>query len=125
MRYRIIKRGNPSNPAAPKKQYAITVNAGKFTLRHLSKEIARRSSLTRSDIESVLNTLVDVLPIFLKIGGSVKLGDFGTLRVAPLSEGVDEDKEFTVGNIKGVKVVFTPGVELKKTLADITFEEEK
>jgi predicted histone-like DNA-binding protein len=125
MKYRIVRRGNPSNPAAPKKKYANAVNAGKFTLKDFAKEIAGRSSLTRGDIENVLNNLVDVLPTLLKLGLSIKLGDFGTLRVVPLSEGVDEEKEFTVANIKGVKVIFTPGVELKRSLEDITFEEEK
>jgi predicted histone-like DNA-binding protein len=125
MKYRIIRRGNPANPAAPKKQYASAVNAGKFTLKNFAKEIAGRSSLTRGDIENVLNNFVDVLPTFLKLGVSVKLGDFGTLRVIPVSEGVEEDKAFTVANIKGAKVIFTPGVELKKSLEDITFEEEK
>jgi predicted histone-like DNA-binding protein len=125
MKYRVIKRDNPANPAAPKKQYASAVNAGKFTLKDISKEIAGRSSLTRGDIESTLNNCVDVVPTFLKLGLSVKLGGLGTLRVIPLSEGVDEDKEFTVANIKGSKIVFTPSVELKKSLEDITFEEEK
>jgi predicted histone-like DNA-binding protein len=125
MKYRVIKRGNPANPAAPKKQYASAVNAGKFTLKNLSKEIAGRSSLTRGDIENTLNNCVDIVPTFLKLGLSVQLGGLGTFRVIPLSEGVDEDKEFTVANIKGSKIVFTPGTELKKSLEDIVFEEEK
>jgi predicted histone-like DNA-binding protein len=125
MKYKIVRKGNPSNPAAPKKKYASAVNAGRFTLKNFSKEIAGRSSLTRGDIENVLNNFVEVLPTFLKLGMSISLGDFGTLRLATISEGVDEDKEFTVANIKGVKVIFTPGVELKKSLEDITFEEEK
>jgi predicted histone-like DNA-binding protein len=125
MKYRIVRKGNPSNPEAPKKKYASAVNTGKFTLKNFSKEIAGRSSLTRGDIENVLNNFVEVLPTFLKLGMSISLGDLGALRLATLSEGVDEDKEFTVANIKGVKVIFTPGVELKKSLENITFEEEK
>jgi hypothetical protein len=73
----------------------------------------------------VLNNFVDELPTFLKLGLSIKLGGLGILRLIPLSEGVDEDKEFTVANIKGTKVIFTPGVEFKESLKDITFEELK
>ncbi|MDR1340648.1 MAG: DNA-binding protein, partial [Prevotellaceae bacterium] len=89
------------------------------------KEIAGRSSLTRGDIENVLNNFLDVLPTFLKLGLSVKLGEFGTMRLSIISEGVDEDQQFTVNSIKGVKVIFTPGVEFKNSLRDIKFEEDK
>jgi predicted histone-like DNA-binding protein len=73
----------------------------------------------------VLNNLIEILPVFLKIGMSIQLGDFGTLRLSLASEGVNEDEEFTVANIKGVRVIFVPGKELKNALKDITFEEQK
>jgi predicted histone-like DNA-binding protein len=125
MKYKIVKRGNPGNPAAPKKQYANAVNTGRFTIRDFAKEIAGRSSLTRGDIENVLNNFVDELPVFLKLGQSVQLGGFGTLRLTLVSEGVDEDKSFGADDIKGTRVIFTPGVELKSSLKDIKFEESK
>jgi predicted histone-like DNA-binding protein len=125
MKFKVVKKGNPGNPAAPKKKYANAVNAGKFDIKNFAKEIAGRSSLTRGDIENVLNNFIEELPTFLKLGLSVKLGEFGTLRLSTISEGVDEDKEFSASNIKGVKVIFTPGVELKESLKNITFEELK
>jgi predicted histone-like DNA-binding protein len=125
MKYRVILKGNPNNPQAPKKKYANPVNAGKFTLKDLAREIAGRSSLTVGDVESVLTNFVEVLPLFLKLGLSIKLGDFGTLRLTLSSEGVDEDKEYTVAHIKGVRVVFTPSPEFKESLKNTTFEEEK
>jgi predicted histone-like DNA-binding protein len=91
-------------------------------VRDFAKEIAGRSSLTRGDIENVLNNFLDELPTFLKIGMSVKLGEFGTLRLTLSSEGTPSKEEFTAAKIKGVKVVFTPGAELKKSLADTTYE---
>ncbi|MDR1348520.1 MAG: HU family DNA-binding protein [Prevotellaceae bacterium] len=125
MKYKVVEKGNPSNPAAPKKQYANAVNAGKFTIRDFAKEIAGRSSLTRGDIENVLNNFIDELPTFLKLGLSVKLGEFGTLRLSIVSEGVEADKPFTADSIKGTKVIFTPGVELKDSLKDVRFEENR
>ncbi|MDR3261657.1 MAG: HU family DNA-binding protein [Tannerella sp.] len=125
MKYRVIQRGNPQNPTGPKKKYASPVNAGKLTLSDFAKEIAGRSSLTRGDIENVLINFLDELPTFLKIGMSVRLGGFGTLRLSLSSEGVDEDKEFTATHIKGVKVILTPSTEFKEVLKSITYEEEK
>jgi predicted histone-like DNA-binding protein len=125
MKYKIVKKGNPANPTAPQKQYANAVNAGRLTIKDFAKEIAGRSSLTRGDTENVLNNFIDVMPAFLKMGASIKLGEFGTLRLNLVCEGVEADKQFTANNIKGTKVIFTPGVELKENLRDIKFEESK
>jgi hypothetical protein len=40
--------------------------------------------------------------MFLKLGMSIQLGDFGTFRLTISSEGVESKDEFTVANIKGV-----------------------
>ncbi|MDR1336050.1 MAG: DNA-binding protein, partial [Tannerella sp.] len=49
MKYKVVEKGNPSDPTAPKKQYANAVNAGRLTIKDFAKEIAGRSSLTRGD----------------------------------------------------------------------------
>jgi predicted histone-like DNA-binding protein len=125
MKYKLVERGNPAKPAAPKKWYANPVNAGKFTVRDFAKEIAGRSSLTRGDIENTLDNFLEELPTFLKIGMSIQLGEFGTLRLSLSSEGTDTPEDFNTSYIKGVRVIFTPGRELKKALEDTPFEEEK
>jgi predicted histone-like DNA-binding protein len=125
MKYKVVKKANPQQPDAPKKQYASPVNAGRFTVKNFATEIAGRSSLTRGDIENVLTNFLDELPTFLKLGLSVKLGNFGTMRLTLSSEGVEDGQPFTASKIKGVKVIFTPGTELKESLKDITFEEVK
>ena len=125
MKYKVIKKVNPRDPKGPRKQYASPVNAGNLTLKDLAKEIAVNSSLSRGDVENVLINFVEQVPVFLKIGMSVKLGGFGTLRLSLSSEGVDEGDKFDASKIKGVKTIFTPGTELKKSFEDITFEEQK
>jgi predicted histone-like DNA-binding protein len=125
MKYKVIERKNPQNPQAQGKYYASAVNSGKFTIKNFAKEIAGRSSLTRGDIENVLNNFLDELPTFLKIGMSVKLGDFGTLRLSLNSEGAATEQEFKAELIKGAKIIFTPSTELKESLKDITFESAK
>ncbi|MDR2911240.1 MAG: HU family DNA-binding protein [Bacteroidales bacterium] len=123
MKFKVIEKNIPMRPDAPKKQYAIPINAGRMTLKDFAREIAGRSSLTRGDIENVLSNFLDELPTFLKIGMSVQLGDFGTLRLNLQSEGVEQGQKFDSSKIKGVKVIFTPGAALKKELADTSFEE--
>ena len=125
MKYKIIEKTNPRDPKAERKQYASPVNAGNLTLKDLAKSIAANSSLSRGDIENVLTNFVEELPVFLKIGMSVKLGNLGTMRLSLKSEGVGKGKKFDASKINGVKIIFTPSTELKKSLEDVTFEESK
>ncbi len=122
MKIKLIQKGNPQNLDAPKKWYASPVNQGKVSKHQISKEISGRSSLTRGDISNVIDNLIDELPKYLKAGNSIKLGDFGTFRLSISGTGSDTEENYTTANIKGVKVVFTPGKMLKEELANIRFE---
>jgi predicted histone-like DNA-binding protein len=123
MKYKVIQRKNPQQPQAAGLFYANAVNESKFSLRDFAKEIEGRSSLTRGDIQNVLENFLDELPTFLKLGYSVQLGDFATLRLNLQSESAPTADKYHAGLIKGVKVIFTPGVELKAALKDVHFEQ--
>lgn len=122
MKLKLIQRGNPQKPAEAKKWFATTVNQGTVSKRELSKEIAGRSSLTQGDISNVIDNLVDELPKYLASGQSVKLGEFGSFRLSVSGEGANSKEEFHTSLVKKVKIVFTPGLALKKELQDIHFE---
>ncbi|MDR1346102.1 MAG: HU family DNA-binding protein [Bacteroidales bacterium] len=121
MKFKLIEKGVPNAPTAPKKWYPIAVNAGKFTLKDFAREIAGRSSLTRGDIENVLSNFMEELPTFLKLGMSVQLGEFGTLRLSLSGEGAETPEAFNTESI-GAKVIFTPSTELRNGLSDVKFE---
>jgi predicted histone-like DNA-binding protein len=125
MKYKVVAKKNPQTPQAAGKYYANAFNTGKFTVKDLAKEIAGRSSLTKGDIENVLENFLDELPTFLKLGLSIQLGAFGTLRLTLTSEGAESPQAFKADMIKGAKVIFTPGVDLKDALKDIVYEEVK
>ncbi len=125
MKYKLTKKGNPGNPDAEKKWYATPVKAGTTTQKSLATQISGRSSLTAGDVGNVIQNLVELLPQELIKGNSVQLGDFGTFRISFSSDGVEEEKDFTVDKIKGVKVLFTPSADFKKVLASMKYEREK
>jgi predicted histone-like DNA-binding protein len=89
MKYKIIERQNLQRPNDPKKWHTCPVKSGKITIKDFAKEIAGRSWLIRGDIENVLSNFLDELPTFLKMGMSVQLSDFGTLRLTVSSEGLE------------------------------------
>ncbi|MDR0558785.1 MAG: HU family DNA-binding protein [Prevotellaceae bacterium] len=126
MKYKLIAKVNPLKREDPKKWYASPVNPGRLTVKDFARTIASRSSaLPRSDIEDVLDSFLEELSVVLTTGMSVKLGEFGTMRLILQSGAADTHDEFDSSKIKGVKVAFTPGTELKNHINNIVFEEEK
>ena len=125
MKYKLVERGNPLDKTAPKKTYAQPVYDGRVDLKVIANDLVLISALSRGDISSVLENTVDIIPKYLLMGKSVQLGELGTLRLSFSSEGVDDTSTFTVGMIRGRKVLFTAGSLLKGVLHNLTFEREK
>ncbi len=121
MKYHLIERINPQDRQA-KKWYASTVNDGMISKTELAKEITGMSSLSRGDVSNVIESLLEAIPKYLLMGKSVSLGEFGSLRLSLSSEGVDTKEAFNTGKITGVKVIFTPGTELKRAIEAVSFE---
>ncbi|MDR1219891.1 MAG: HU family DNA-binding protein [Treponema sp.] len=95
---------------------------GTVGIKEIAKEIEGRSALSLGDVQSALSNLVEMMPLFLKLGQTIKLEGFGSFRVTVRSEGTDTAEELNARHIKGVKLVFQPSVELKRSLEGITFE---
>jgi predicted histone-like DNA-binding protein len=123
MKYKLNERANPQDRSQVK-WYAAPVNDGRVTKTDLAKEIVGISSLSRGDISNVIENLLDTIPKYLLMGKSISLGEFGTLRLSFSSEGVENPVDFNVHHISGVKVIFTPGVELKTAIQNIKFEKD-
>lgn len=122
MKYRLVERRNPLDPNAPGKFYANAVNIGMVELKDFAGRIEKSTSLTRGDIMNVLEGFIDELPVFLKMGASVRLGNFATLRLTISSTGSDTFEAFTTENIRGVRIVFATSRDLKNSMLDISYE---
>lgn len=121
MKYKMIQRANPQDRTQTK-WYAAPVNEGRVTQREIAADIVELSSLSRGDISNVIESLITVIPRYLMLGKSVNLGDLGTLRISFGSEGVDDKEQFVPSMIKGVRVVFTPSVQLKDAIEKTRLE---
>ena len=58
-------------------------------------------------------------------GEIVRFGDFGSFQVSISSEGAETAEKFNASMIKGGKVVFRPGIDLKEMLAALKYEKGK
>ncbi|GHU66515.1 hypothetical protein FACS1894123_12320 [Bacteroidia bacterium] len=122
VKYTVSERGNPLNPAQPKKWYANAKSTGDTTLRALGKEIAQRSTVSPADTQAVLVALTEVLVEHLAEGKIVRLGDFGAFQVNVSSEGAETEAKFNASQMKGSKVVFRPGIDLKEMQNNLKYE---
>ena len=121
-RIKLVERRNPLLPTDPKKFYATQINQGIMEMDAIAREISERSTTTYPDILSVLQNFLEFLPFLLKLGYSIRLGDFGTIRVAISSEGVNTPDEFNTSLIYAPKVLFRSSPKLKEQISKLKFE---
>lgn len=126
MKVKLIARKNPQKLNDPAKFYAEPVYDGTVDIDFIARQIAGRSSLTPGDIKNVLSNFLEEMPTYMLLGRSIKLNDLGTFRIAFSSEGATTEDAFKTSMIRGVKVVFTPDVNMKKRITDsLTFEVQR
>ena len=124
IRYALAERHNPQDPAAPKKFYAHAKSTGDINLKQLSKDISARSTVNSSDTLAVLDSLIQQLVKELEAGRIVRLGDFGSFQISISSEGADTAEQFTSSMIKGSRILFRPGIDLRDMLATVSYQKE-
>ena len=122
VKYTITEKGNPLQHMQPKKWYANAKSTGETTLRALGKEIAARSTVAPADTQAVLVALTEVLVEHLAEGKIVRLVDFGAFQVSVSSAGAETAAKFNASLIKGSKVVFRPGIDLKEMQKNLKYE---
>jgi len=122
VKFTVTERNNPFQSQEPKKWYALAKSAGDTTLRTLGKEIAARSTVSPADTQAVLVALTEVLVEHLAEGKIVRLGDFGAFQVNLKSNGAETEAKFNASYIKGNKVVFRPGIDLREMQNNLKYE---
>jgi predicted histone-like DNA-binding protein len=121
--YVMVERGNPSNPHAPKKFYAHAKASGEVTLKKLSKEIARnRNTPGNSEILDILNDLSKILIHYLADGKIVRFGEFGAFQITLSGKGAESIEKHTISLIKGAKMTFRPGNNLRSALDTLRYQ---
>lgn len=122
MEYTILQRANPLDRTKAEKFYASPIWSNIITIRALAAEISKSCTLTSTDIIAVLESFLQLLPLFLKSGHSIKLADFGIFKLSFSAIGQEFKEDVSARDISNVRVLFRPSVQLKKELKDnLTF----
>ena len=118
-----IQRANPQN-RQERKWYLVQERSGSVKLADIAVEIANRSSLTFGDVQSVLRNLLETLPMYIRLGQTIHLEGFGSFHIAVGSAGKANPTDLTAHDVRSTRLIFTPSVEMKKSLEGLSFEIE-
>ena len=125
IKYHLIQRGKPGDPAAPKKFYASVTSRNNITQRELSEEIADISTVDSIDVVAVIESLLKLIPKHVSNGAIVHLGDFGSFSANIHSKGAETEQDFNKELIKGLRIRFRPGTLVKNVLNDAVYRKAK
>ena len=120
MKYRVVKRLNPINNTESK-YYAAPQYMEELTVGDLAKDISDACTLNVTDVEAVLTSLVRKLPLYLKNGFKIQLGNFGRVKLSFSSKGSEKAEDVDASSITRKKILFTPSSELKTAIEKATF----
>lgn len=124
VKYNVVERGNPSDPAAPKKYYPSAVADGSVNLRYIASRAADISTVSMPDAVAVIEALLHIIPDELGNGRVVQLGDFGSFWLKFKTEASETPEAVTGRRVTGVIPRFIPGKEFKHNLRNLTFEKK-
>ena len=121
--FNVVERAQPGVAGGgEKKFYASAVSSGELTLKKLTKQIEKISTVSGADIRAVVYAMVDVMRDALADGQIVRLGDLGSLRVSISSNAEETAEAVNANTIKGARTIFTPGKDLKETLKILEYQ---
>ena len=120
MKYRIVQRINPLNKDETK-FYAAPQYTEELTVMDLAKDISDACTLNVTDVEAVLTSLVRKLPMYLKIGFKIQLGNLGRVKLSFSSKGFAKAEDVDANSITSKRILFTPSTELKNEIESASF----
>ncbi len=125
IKFRVIERSQPGVTGGGEKMfYAAPVVSGTTTLEDLTQLIEKISTLSGADVHAAIYALVDVAISRLEEGEIVRLGELGSLRISLSSGGKSTASAIKASDVKGAKVIFTPGKRIKKMIKSAKFQKQ-
>lgn len=111
------------------KVYGRAVVSDTINTKKLCQNIRDRCTLTEPDVVAVVSALITEVSGQLALGNRVVLDGFGSFKVGLSSTPADSAKKFTSANIKCLRVIFQPAIEMingkrvKTLLKEVRVEE--
>jgi len=116
---------NPNNSQEPKRYYPRAIQTGEIDLDELSQQISSSTTLTETDCQAVIYSLVNTISQALEQGKIVRLGHLGTFQISVKGAGSATAEEVTLKNIESASIIYRPGKRFKTILKNLKFSKKK
>lgn len=120
--YKVQQKGNPRDLTAPKKYYLTARSLGYVDRKEFIDQMVRNTSLTANEAASALDYLLEALPMLLKMGFTVKLGELGHFRTTISCEGSAQEADATIKKVRDVRIKFVCGRGLRQEIQNAPLE---
>ena len=117
-----VKKVNPNDLTAPKKNYLHAVGNGSTDLERLAYLISNQSTVREADCYAVVLSLVHNILDELEQGKIVKLDTLGTFQIGINSSGVETETEVSTQQINKAHINFRPDKRLRKLLNNVEYK---
>lgn len=116
-KYKLVKKGNPQDKAAPKKWYATALSEKPQTVKAMTRSATENTTTAPIEMESSFQLFGNHATQQLLQGHTVKVGELGTLRVTFKSDGAEDIRDFNPQTmIKEPRILFTPSKEFREAV---------
>lgn len=116
-----VQRINPSDKKAAKKWYPVQQTIEQLDESEVAKLIADETTLNASEALMAIRQLRKVVERALLDSKSVKLGDWGNFNLSLSTTGTDNKADLKADAVKGVRINFRPGTELRTALQQASY----
>ncbi|GAE86678.1 HU family DNA-binding protein [Bacteroides reticulotermitis] len=120
-----VLRRNMLEKEKPDLYYALAKRNGEVDINELAERIQRSCTVNWADVLCVLRALQTEMIESFRKGEVVRLGDLGSFFVTLRSSGTLILKDVKEGIIKGARVRFRPGKEIKDAMKTLTYSKFK
>lgn len=112
---------NPIDKSADPKAYAKAQVSEVMSFRSFTQHIADHGGYTRGKVKGIISDMCECLVEMLLQGKKVQLDELGDFWISLSSEGAENCEAFTADKIKGINIIFTPGIDFENLINKAEF----
>ena len=119
--YSVFMLPNPIDKSADPKAYAKAQVSEVMSFRNFTQHIADHGGYTRGKVKGIVSDMCECLVEMLLQGKKVQLDELGDFWISLSSEGAENCEAFTADKIKGINIIFTPGIDFENLISKAEF----
>lgn len=112
---------NPIDKSADPKAYAKAQVSEVMSFRSFTQHIADHGGYTRGKVKGIISDMCECLVEMLLQGKKVQLDELGDFWISLSCEGAENCEAFTADKIKGINIIFTPGIDFENLINKAEF----